>query len=154
MKEIEIRKMPLNQLINQVGIALQPQEVIEIIDISREDIIEEFDRGFKAISPEEYPPYLVNFLREHEEVIDKVSMVILSLANYVKMLPNDEPKKTEHEKGSTVRRWKNRAKEILKDIDKKIFILQDEEGEKKVKVRVVGSQELITGEGQKKNSKI
>lgn len=153
MRESEIKKMTINQLIQQIGIALQPQDVIEMIDISREDLITEFHKGFRSIEEDEYPRYLINFLREHEDAIDKVSMVMLTLENYNEILSENESRLVKSEYTEQIIRWKNRAIEILKDVNKKIYMLQDEEKEKKVKVKVIGSQEIITGNGRKKNSK-
>lgn len=161
MKETEIQKIPIRQIFEKLGMALQGKDIMnsvkirskkadEIIAQVNQELIEEEDE-LREKRPLEYRERIIKVLTQNEAEIDKTKLIMLMLNNYSSLINNPQIK---IDGIKEVELYVSRAKKMLEGIDKKVYRLIEKQ-DKTLEIETVSSRQLC-GEHKKrtKSSKI
>lgn len=159
MKESDINKMSLAEINRKMGMSARIEDFSAIIQTNDEKLIESFIRNIRK-SSDVYQVLRTEF-KGDESKINKLALIIITLDRY---LANYEGviKTLNANKNATPEEIKNReavfnryiktAKDILKDIDKTIYILKfNSEG--LCFIETINSQELVQGKKKSQNAR-
>ena len=159
MKETDIKKMSLAEINRRMGICAQTSELSVIMNTDDTEFLQRFMDGLG--NRDNLYEYIQYQIKGDEDKIDKLSLIIVTLGNYLRNYngiistirnSGEGTREDITSRERLFREYIEEAKKILGDIEKKICILKfhaNGEGY----IEVLDSQELVTGNKREQNAK-
>lgn len=158
MKESDIKKMSLAEINRRMGICAQTSELSVIMNTNDTEFLQRFLE--EVDSSENLYQYIQSQIRGDEDKIDKLSLIIVTLSNYLKNYKGiissirksgDRAIEDIQSREDLFNEFIEEAKKILGDIKKTVYILKFA-SEKESFLEILDSQELVTGRKRTQNS--
>ena len=159
MKELDIKRMKLADINERIGICASTDELQAIIDTNDEQFLQQFMENLNG--KEDLYQYIESQIKGDETKVNKVSLIMITLKNYLKSYmnviktigKNNQGSLEDRNKGQQlINRYIKEAKEILKDIDKTIYMLKFNPLDYCF-IEALNSQEIVTGKKREQNKK-
>ena len=156
MKEAEIQKISIKQIFRRVGMALQEADVKMSIKRTNnkryEELINKVDQEITGETrTKQYRDSIIAFLEKYEPYIDKTSLLLLMLENYVKTISqykfNPNADKDSIDK---ITKYASIAKEMLDGVDRKLYRLAIN-SDRSVKIVTISSKDLCGEHKERSN---
>lgn len=155
MKESEIQRMPIEKIFSRLGFALNKMDVTMAINLDGEKgraLADSFKTGCPSPNDKNYKDYIVKFLKNNEKDINKTTLIMLMLENYLQELRRYQYSvNASRENINKIKALIEKTREMLQGTQKRVYKLI-ENRDKTVHIETLTPQELISGKKEQKNN--